>query len=130
KLTRYVDQNQALHTADLTGAAVSQPPDPSMAGRGRWLKIEPPIVAPVTETRVEPTYPDDYRRARIAGLVVLEVAISETGAVENVAVIKSLAPGLDMAAVNAVRQWKFKPATRDGKPVPVLFNLTINFKLK
>jgi TonB family protein len=61
---------------------------------------------------------------------VLEVAISETGAVENVAVIKSLAPGLDMAAVNAVRQWKFKPATRDGKPVPVLFNLTINFKLK
>jgi hypothetical protein len=37
KLTRYVDQKQALHTADLTGAAVSQPPDPSMAGRGRWL---------------------------------------------------------------------------------------------
>jgi TonB family protein len=130
KLTRYVDQTQALHTADLTSAAVSQPPDPSMAGKGRWLKIEPPIQAPVAVDRVEPSYPDDYRRARIAGLVVLEAGVSESGSVENIAVLKSLAPGLDMAAANAVRQWKFKPATRDGKPVPVLFNLTINFKLK
>lgn len=130
KLTRFVDQNQALQTADLTGGAISQPPDPSLAGKGRWVRIEPPIQAPVAVSRVEPTYPEDYRRARVSGLVILEVAVSETGAVENAGVIKSVAPGLDMAAVAAVRQWKFTPATRNGKPVASLFNLTINFKLK
>jgi len=35
-----------------------------------------------------------------------------------------------MAAVDAVREWKFQPATHNGKPIPVLFNLTINFKLE
>lgn len=131
-LTRYVDQKAALQTADLStaGAALSQPPDPSLAGRGRWARIEPPIQAPVVVNRVEPTYPDDYRRAGVNGVVILEAAISDTGNVENISVLKSVAPGLDMAAAEAVREWKFKPATKDGKPVPVLFNLTINFKLK
>jgi periplasmic protein TonB len=62
--------------------------------------------------------------------VIVEAAISDTGKVENVGVIKSVAPGLDMAAAAAVRDWKFRPATRNGKPVPVLYNLTVNFKLK
>jgi TonB family protein len=130
KLTRYVDQTQALHGADLTSVAVSQPPDASLAGSGPWVKIEPPITAPVAVDRVEPVYPDDYRRARISGTVVLEAGVSEKGTVDNIAVLRSVAPGLDMAAANAVRQWKFKPAMRDGKPVPVLFNLSINFQLK
>lgn len=131
-LVRYVDQKAALQSADLTstGVAISQPPDPSLAGRGRWVRIEPPVQAPVVAQRVEPKYPDDYRRAGVGGVVVIEAAVSETGTVEQVGVIKSVAPGLDMAAAAAVREWKFKPATRDGKPVPVLFNLTINFKLK
>lgn len=131
-LIRYVDQKAALRTVDLSvaGTALLQPPDPSLAGRGRWARIEPPIQAPVVTNRVEPSYPEEYRRAGVNGIVILEAAISDTGNVENVNVLKSVAPGLDMAAAEAVRQWKFKPATKDGKPVPVLFNLTINFKLK
>lgn len=130
KLTRYVDQQAALQASDLTGVPVSQPPDPSLAGKGRWVRVAPPVQAPVVVTRVEPRYPEDYRRARVSGLVVLEAAVSEAGAIENVGILKSLAPGMDMAALDAVRQWKFKPATQDGKPVASLFNLTINFKLK
>ena len=130
KLTRYVDQQAALQSADLTGVAVSQPPDPSLAGKGRWVRIAPPVQAPVVVTRVEPRYPEDYRRARISGIVILEAAVSEAGAIENVGILKSLAPGMDMAALDAVRQWTFKPAVQDGKPVASLFNLTINFKLK
>jgi protein TonB len=130
RLTRYVDQQTALHSADLTGIAVSQPPDPSLAGKGRWVRIAPPIEAPVVVTRVEPHYPDDYRRARVSGIVILEAAVSEAGAIENVGILKSLAPGIDMAALDAVRQWKFKPAMQNGKPVASLFNLTVNFKLK
>jgi TonB family protein len=130
-LVRYVDQKAALRTADLTSAgAISQPPDPSLLGRGPWVRIEPPIQAPVVVERVEPRYPEEYRRVGVTGLVIVEAAISDTGKVESVGVIKSVAPGLDMAAAAAVRDWKFRPATRDGKPVPVLYNLTVNFKLK
>ena len=43
--------------------------------------------------------------------------------------LKGLSHGLDQAAVDAIRQWTFEPATIDGKPVPVIFNLTIRFKL-
>ena len=47
----------------------------------------------------------------------------------NVQVLKPLPFGLDQAAVDAVRRWKFKPGTLNGQPVDVIFNLTVNFKL-
>lgn len=128
-LTRQISEEELLRgTPPLRADAVPQPPDPSLDG-GRYLRIVPPIVAPQVETRVEPVYPEEYRRARVTGLVILEVAVSENGTVDHVSLRRSLAPELDRAAVNAVRQWKFKPATLDGKPVPALFHVTINFKL-
>jgi TonB family protein len=44
-------------------------------------------------------------------------------------VLKPLAFGLDQAAADAVRRWKFRPGTLNGQPVDVIFNLTVNFKL-
>ena len=55
--------------------------------------------------------------------------IGEDGLVRDVKVLKGLPFGLEEAAVEAVRQWTFEPATKNGLPVPVVFNLTINFKL-
>ena len=55
--------------------------------------------------------------------------IDKTGAVRDVHVLKPLPNGLSEAAADAVRQWRFQPATRRGQPVGVLFNLTVNFKL-
>ena len=49
--------------------------------------------------------------------------------VTNVQVLKPLPFGLDNAAVEAVKKWKFKPGTLNGQPVDVIFNLTVNFKL-
>lgn len=129
KLTRQISEADVMRKLQLRAATIPQPPDASMQGKGKWLKIEEGTTRPEPVKRVEPAYPEEYRRARVTGIVVLEVAISETGVVEHVSVLKSLAPGLDMAAADAVRQWTFKPATRDGKAVPVLFNLTIHFKL-
>lgn len=129
EVTRQITEAEMLKgTPELKADAVPQPPDPSLEG-GRYVRIAPPVTPPVVESRVEPAYPDEYRRAKITGLVVLEVAVSEDGTVDRVAVRRSVAPEIDRAAVNAVKQWKFKPATLDGKAVPVLFNLTINFKL-
>jgi TonB family protein len=130
KLTRSVREAEVLQAASIRATPVPQPPDASLFGTGPWLRLGEGITPPVVETRVDPVYPEEYRRAGIGGIVVLEAAVSQAGTVENVGVLKSLAPGLDMAAARAVSQWRFKPAMKDGKPVPVLFSLTINFALK
>jgi protein TonB len=107
-----------------------QPRDRSLHETGKWTRLEPPVVAPVALTRVEPRYPEHLRQMRVGGIVILELAISETGAVEHIAVLKSVAADMDISAIQAVRQWTFQPATLDGKPVPVLFNVSVHFKLK
>lgn len=74
-------------------------------------------------------YPGIARKEKISGLVVMEVVIDRTGALKDIKVIRPLPDGLSEAAVDAVKQWKFAPGTLNGKPVDVLFDLTINFKL-
>jgi len=111
-------------------AAVAQPPDPAPPNFAEMLRPGGDVKAPVAVERVEPVYPEIYRELRVGGIVILECGISASGTVDSVRVLKSLAPDFDMAAADAVRRWKFKPGTRDGAAVPVLFNLTINFKLK
>jgi TonB family protein len=128
-VTRSVDAAAYLRATTPYGMAVPQPPDPQMnTSYERVFGGE--VQAPVAITRVEPKYSEDYRRARISGIVILEAAILADGAIESVRVLKSCAPDLDMAAVEAVRQWTFEPAKRNGQAIPALFNLTINFKLK
>ena len=80
--------------------------------------------------RVEPVYPADARAARIAGIVIMEVLIDARGNVVDATVLKPLPYGLDQAALDAVRQWKFAPGTKNGVAVPVAMNMTINFKLE
>lgn len=134
--TRQADERKIvealLRGSDLTIKPLVQPPDPVPAShldQSKWQRVGKEVKAPVVTNRVEPVYAEEYRRLRISGIVILELEISETGEVGAIRVIKSLAPDLDVAGVDAVRQWKFQPATRDGKPIAVLFNLTINFKL-
>lgn len=76
-----------------------------------------------------PAYTAEARRARVTGVVIVETLIDEQGNVTETRVIKGLPMGLEEAAVEAVRSWKFKPATLEGQPVPVYYVLTINFQL-
>lgn len=78
----------------------------------------------------QPQYTEIARKARIQGVVILQAIINEQGDVVNVTVLKGLPMGLSEAAESAVVQWKFKPATLNGKPVAVYFNLTVNFQLQ
>jgi TonB family protein len=78
----------------------------------------------------EAVYKEAARRAGIAGIVILEAVIDEQGNVTKPRVLKGLPMGLDLAAVEAVETWKFKPATLDGRPVPVYYVVTVNFQLK
>jgi protein TonB len=75
-----------------------------------------------------PGYPAVARNAKIQGSVVLEAVINKTGAVQDVTVLRSI-PSLDQAAVDAVKQWKFKPARVNGKPVACYYSAKVKFML-
>jgi TonB family protein len=78
--------------------------------------------------RVEPEYPRNARDQRIQGSVVLSVVVGKDGSVEQLIPVtgdSELAP----AAVAAVRQWRFKPLIRDGKPIEFESPITLNFFL-
>src|SRR5258706_4926708 len=77
----------------------------------------------------KPIYTELARRARVTGTVIVEAIIDEQGNVTNTRVLKGLPMGLEQAAVDAVSTWKFKPATREGKPVRVYYVLTVNFQV-
>lgn len=88
------------------------------------------VKAPVAVQRVDPIYTEVARRARIEGFVIIEAVIDRQGNVTEARVLKPLPFGLDSAALNAVKQWKFRPGTLNGQPVPVYYNLTVNFRIE
>jgi len=87
------------------------------------------VKAPVAIKHVNPRYPEEARKNHVSGIVIVEALVDKTGHVTNAVVLKPLPFGLDQEALDAVKQWEFQPGTLDGKPVDVLFNLTINFRL-
>lgn len=93
------------------------------------VRVGGDVKAPVAISRIDPVYPEVARKARIQGIVIVEAIIDKHGSVRDVKVLKGLPFGLDQAAVDAVKRWRFKPGTLNGAPVDVIFNLTVNFKL-
>ena len=79
-------------------------------------------------TTVTPLYPDIAKRARIQGVVVLQAVISKQGVIENLRVVSGH-PMLTQAALDAVRQWRYRPYLLSGEPVEVETQITVNFNL-
>ena len=89
--------------------------------------------APPTVVRqVRAYYTEAARAAGIEGVVSLDAVVLADGSVGDVTVTKSLDTvySLDQQAIDAVKQWQFKPATKDGKPVAVQVPVEIHFTLK
>jgi periplasmic protein TonB len=78
--------------------------------------------------RVQPNYPPLARQARIQGDVILQAEISKDGAIENLRVISGH-PMLAPAAIDAVKQWRYKPYFLNGEPVAVETQITVKFSL-
>jgi TonB family protein len=93
------------------------------------LRVGGDVKAPVVIRRVEPVYSEEARKERISGIVILEALIDKSGMVKDAVVLKGLPDGLSDSALNALKQWQFQPATLNGEPVDVIFNLTFNFKI-
>jgi len=78
--------------------------------------------------RVQPDYPAPARQLRVQGKVVLRAVISREGTIENLQVVSGH-PMLVRAAVDAVRQWRYRPYVLNGEPVDVETEVTVNFVL-
>jgi protein TonB len=78
--------------------------------------------------RIQPSYPPLARQARIQGQVLLQAEISKDGTIENLRLISGH-PMLAPAAIEAVKQWRYKPYFLNGEPVEVETQITVNFSL-
>lgn len=87
------------------------------------------VTPPRAVEKAAPTYPEEARKIRLQGVVIVQVVIEKDGSVSRTRILKGLHPTLDEAAVEAIRQWRFEPALLDGEPVAVQYHLTINFRL-
>jgi periplasmic protein TonB len=90
------------------------------------------VLTPVLLREVKPQYTSDAMRAKIQGTVLVQCVVNKDGTVGDVEVVRSLDPvfGLDQEAIKAARQWRFRPGTRMGEPVPVLITIQLDFSLR
>lgn len=88
------------------------------------------VKAPVLVKDVHPTYTQSARDRHVQGHVELSAIVKADGSVGTVTVTTSLDPDLDQQAVNAAKQWQFKPGTKDGKAVDVECQIEMTFTLK
>ena len=89
------------------------------------------VKSPVLVREVKPQYTDEAKARKVQGSVEVEAVVQKDGTVaDDVRVTKSLDEQLDQQAIVAVRQWQFRPGTKDGTPVDVEVNIELTFTLR
>jgi TonB family protein len=101
----------------------------NLKGAAMTYRVGNGTTAPALLYKLEPSYTEEARAAKIAGTVLLQVVIDPSGIATDLQLIKGVGYGLDEQAVVAINQWRFKPGTRDGVPVPVQAQIEVNFRL-
>jgi protein TonB len=87
------------------------------------------VHAPTVLTSVDPEFSEEARKAKFSGNVLIYLIVDEHGNPTHVRVERGIGMGLDERAVDAVRQYKFKPATQNGKPVKVDLTIDVGFQI-
>jgi protein TonB len=96
---------------------------------GGVIQVGGSVSAPVEIYKVEPEFSDEARRAKLSGNVLVNLWVDQSGRATHVRVLQGLGMGLDEKAIDAVRQFRFKPAMENGKPVTVELNIEVGFHI-
>lgn len=96
---------------------------------GGVYKVGGGISAPTAISSPDPDYTEEARRAKKQGMCVLWLIVDSTGHPRDIRVARGLGFGLDAKAVEAVKQWRFQPALKDGRPVDVQISVEVEFHL-
>jgi protein TonB len=110
--------------------APAAPPPPASSSRiYQTVEVD---VRPEVVAQVRPVYPEEAAKQNVQDVVVLQVLVDVAGRPESIKVLRGSrrAPALDEAATAAVRQWTFRPAKKNGQPVPCWFNVGVPFPPK
>lgn len=111
-----------------------QPPETVSPGESKKVPLIPGIDGvsePLRIDGVTPMYPELARKARQNGKVILQIVVKATGEVGDISVLNAPEPdpGFSESAVNAVRQWRYRPATKDNDPVDATITVVVRFRL-
>jgi protein TonB len=113
-------------------AASSIPPVPPPPPPPGWatgaVRVGGNVVMPQKTRHVGPVYPPIAQSANVQGVVIVETLIGPDGKVQDARILRSI-PLLDQAALDAVKQWEFRPTLLNGTPVPVIMTATVQFTL-
>jgi protein TonB len=96
---------------------------------GGVFRVGGGVSAPKALYAPDPEYSEEARKAKYQGTCVLWLVVGPDGHPRDVRIARSLGLGLDEKAIEAVKQWKFEPAMKDGKPVAVQINVEVDFRL-
>lgn len=120
-------RGQPAMTATAAPRWTYAPAPPSWSGM-QPVRIGGEVRQPIKVRDVKPLYPPLAQEARVQGLVILEGLIDTQGNVADVKVLRGV-PLLNDAAVEAVRQWRYRPTLLNGVPVPVIMTMAVTFTL-
>ncbi len=96
---------------------------------GGVFRVGGGVSPPKTLYAPDPEYSEEARKAKFQGTCVLWLIVGPDGRPRDIHIARSLGLGLDEKAIEAVKQWKFEPAMKDGKPVAVQINVEVDFRL-
>jgi TonB family protein len=97
--------------------------------RGKDSDIPGCIAAPHATYSPDPKYPKKERKARHQGTVILDLVIDADGSPRDIKVSRPLSPEFDEAAIDAMKKWKFSPASKDGQPLATQIKVEVSFHL-
>jgi len=119
--------SQSIGSGEAQGgdSLVIAPPSDNMPQYGEYVYVEE---LPEAISKVTPEYPDIARQSNMEGTVLVQALVGKDGRVKDTKVVKPV-PVFDDAAVAAVRQWVFKPALSNNKPVAVWVAVPVKFSL-
>jgi TonB family protein len=117
EVTTQVDVEFSLKNAELN----------ELIANDMATRIGPGVTPPQVVHRADPVYPSDMTSAKPEGSVVLDAVIPENGIPHVIRVIRSLDWQFDEIAINALKEWRFSPAIKDGEPVKVRMNVAVEF---
>ncbi len=110
------------------GYAVHDAPPPPERAPGT-VRMVGDVSQPLVLTTVNPQFSEEARRKKVDGDVMVHLVVDENGLPQEVRVVRGIGYGLDEKAVEAVRQYRFRPAMRAGVPVRVEMNISVNFQI-
>lgn len=123
---------QALDSLGSTAPPSKEPPSlmPVSLKEGAIYKPEQNGVSPPRLIySVDPGFTEDAKKKKISGVCVLSLIVDTTGHPTRIRIVRTLDPGLDVNAIAAISQYRFEPATLNGKPVAVSINVEVSFRI-